>query len=242
YSNSGASWFIKYDIAYYKKTILLVNCATTEDVYKQLEKKEPIVIRLTANKYSLKKPFVISKFVKFTSDKKNTIHLSSDAMLSAFIISGRGHLTLDNLNIGGENLKATNFVSGDTSGSSDHYNFSILNCIITDLNRDMGCQNFFFAYKSMIADSLLVDGNTFVNNNCNAIIISEEKDDNGYYNAEKIFITHNKFNNQAGVLLNVYRGGNDESTLGPDLTFSHNSLNSCSSGNDRPLISFTGVQ
>ena len=42
--------------------------------------------------------------------------------------------------------------------------------------------------------------------------------------------------------MSVYRGGNDESTLGPNITFSHNSLNSCSSENGQPLISFTGVQ
>ena len=94
----------------------------------------------------------------------------------------------------------------------------------------------------MIADSVVVHGNTFANNNCNAIILNEEKDDKGYYNAEKIFISHNKFTKQTGMLLSVYRGGNDESTLGPDLTFSHNSLNSCSSENGQPLISFTGIQ
>ena len=242
YLNSGAPWFIKYDVDHNKKTILLVNCATTEDVYKQLEKKEPIIIRLTAKEYSLEKPFVISKFVKFTGDKKNTIKLSSNKMLSAFIISGNGNLTLDNLNFNGENLKATHLVSSDSSGFSDHYNISILNCIITDLKSQAGCQNIFYAYKSMIADSIVVHGNTFDNNNCDAIILSEEKDDKGYYNAEKIFISHNKFNKQTGVLLNVYRGGNDESTLGPDLTFSHNLVTDCAAQNNGPLFYFTGVQ
>jgi len=242
YIKSGASWFIKYDVDHNKKMMLVVNCATTEDVYKQLEKKEPIVIKLTAKKYSLEKPFVISKFVKFTGDKKNSIKLSSNKMLSAFIISGNGNLTLDNLNFSGENLKATNLISSDSSGFSDHYNFSIINCLITDLKSQTGCQNIFYAYKSMIADSVVVHGNTFANNNCNAIILNEEKDDKGYYNAEKIFISHNKFTKQTGMLLSVYRGGNDESTLGPDLTFSHNSLNSCSSENGQPLISFTGIQ
>ena len=242
YIKSGASWFIKYDVDHNKKMMLVVNCATTEDVYKQLEKKEPIVIKLTAKEYSLEKPFVISKFVKFTGDKKNSIKLSSNKMLSAFIISGNGNLTLDNLNFSGENLKATNLISSDSSGFSDHYNFSIINCLITDLKSQTGCQNIFYAYKSMIADSVVVHGNTFANNNCNAIILNEEKDDKGYYNAEKIFISHNKFTKQTGMLLSVYRGGNDESTLGPDLTFSHNSLNSCSSENGQPLISFTGIQ
>ena len=242
YVNSGASWFAKYDPDHTKNPIAVVNCATTQDVYKQLEKKEPILIRLTAKEYALEKPFVVSKFVKFIGDKKNIIKLSSGKMLSAFIISGNGHLTLDNLHVSGESLKATNLVSSDSSGFSDHYSFSMLNCIITDIKRQTGCQNIFYAYRSMIADSLIIHGTTFANNNCDAIILNEEKEDKGYYNAEKIFISHNKFNNQTGILLDIYRGGNDESTLGPDLTFSHNSLNSCSSENGQPLISFTGVQ
>src|SRR6187399_2213727 len=40
YANSGAPWFIKYDVDHNKKMMLLVNCATTEDVYRQLEKKD----------------------------------------------------------------------------------------------------------------------------------------------------------------------------------------------------------
>ena len=45
------------------------------------------------------------------------------------------------------------------------------------------------------------------------------------------------------MLLNVYRGGNDESTLGPQLIFSHNKLNTCKVSEDNvPLITLTGVQ
>ena len=243
YINSGASWFIKYDIDYYKKTISQVNCATAEEIYKHLKKKEPIAIRLTANKYSLIKPLVISKFVKFTSDKKNIIEFASETMLSAFIIAGNGHLTLENISISAENIKATHFISSDSSGYSDHYNLSIFNCLIKNLNRERGCQDIFYAHKSMVADSIVISGNTFADNNCNGIILSEEKDDKGYYNAEKIFITHNNFKNQSGTLLNVYRGGNDESTLGPQLIFSHNKLNTCKVNEDNiPLITLTGIQ
>ena len=94
----------------------------------------------------------------------------------------------------------------------------------------------------MIADSIFINNNSFINNSCNFFSMNEEKEDKGYYNAEKIFIGHNHFSSQTGTLLNIYRGGNDESTLGPDLTFSHNSLHSCSSENGQPLISFTGIQ
>ena len=70
--------------------------------------------------------------------------------------------------------------------------------------------------------------------------MNEEREDKGYYNAEKIFIGHNNFNSQTGTLLNIYRGGSDESTLGPNLTFSHNRLLNCNG--DAPLLILTGVQ
>jgi poly(beta-D-mannuronate) lyase len=92
----------------------------------------------------------------------------------------------------------------------------------------------------MIADSITINNNSFINNSCNFFLMNEEKEDKGYYNAEKISIGHNNFSSQTGTLLNIYRGGSDESTLGPNLTFSHNKLSNCSGAD--PLITLTGVQ
>ena len=241
YTNSGANWFKKYSSNDNKKA-LLVNCLTADEIYTQLEKNEDVMIQLTGKEYKLNKPFIISKSVQFKSDRKNSIKFETGSILSVFILSGKGNLILNSVNIEGKNVKATHFISSDSNGYSDHYNLTVNNCSFQNFSNKNGCQNIFYAYKSMIADSIVVHGSTFANNNCDAIILSEEKDDKGYYNAEKIFISHNKFINQTGMLLNVYRGGNDESTLGPDLTFSHNSLNSCSSEDGQPLISLTGVQ
>ena len=72
--------------------------------------------------------------------------------------------------------------------------------------------------------------------------MADEKDDKGYYNAEQIVIGHNKFEKMGGQLLNIYRGGNDESTMGPDLSFSHNKISNCNTAGDAALIHFTGVQ
>ena len=104
----------------------------------------------------------------------------------------------------------------------------------------MVVKHIFYAFKYMIADSIIINNNSFINNSCNFLFMNEEKENKGYYNAEKIFIGHNNFNSLNGTLLNVYRGGSDESTLGPDLTFSHNKLINCNA--DVPLIALTGVQ
>ena len=241
YSTSGASWFNKKgsDVT---KNLLQINCANPEEIYKQLNKKKPVKINLTAEQYTFDKPLLISNSVEFTSQKK-TINLSTTEMLSVFIISGKGHLKLTRFMIDGENIKASHFISSDTTGYSDHYNLSLTDCKITNLNKDKGCLDIFHAFKSMVADSVIIRNTQFTNNNCDLVNMNDEKEDKGYYSAEKIFIGHNKFLNHSGSLLNIYRGGSDESTLGPDVVFSHNKIENCSSTkNNVPLISLTGVQ
>lgn len=241
YSTSGASWFSNKDISA-TKNILQVNCATVEEVYKQLNKKIPVKINLTAEQYTFDKPLIISNFTEFTSPKP-IIKLSTGEMLSAFILLGKGYLKLTRLAIDGSNVKASHFISSDTTGYSDHYNFSLNNCSIANLNKEKGCVDIFHAFKSIVADSIIIRNSQFINNDCDFVNMADEKEDKGYYNAEKIIIRHNRFLNHSGSLLNIYRGGSDESTLGPDLVFSHNKIENCSSSkNNVPLISLTGVQ
>ena len=53
-------------------------------------------------------------------------------------------------------------------------------------------------------------------------------------------ITGSRFQNHSGSLLNVYRGGNDESTLGPMIIFSGNSIHN--SRHSNALVQLYGVQ
>jgi poly(beta-D-mannuronate) lyase len=239
YTSSGANWFKKYFAPSSTKTIS-INCLTASEIYKQLERHEDVIIQLTGKEYKINKPFVISKAVQFKGEKKNSLLFETENILSVFILSGKGNLALNNLNIDGKNVKATHFISSDSNGYSDHYNLNINNCSFQNFSNKNGCQNIFYAFKYMIADSITIHNNSFINNSCNFFLMNEEKEDKGYYNAEKIFIGHNNFSSQTGTLLNIYRGGSDESTLGPNLIFSHNKLSKCNG--DEPLITLTGVQ
>lgn len=240
YATAGANWFRPLNVENVTQP-LLVNCSTAEEVYKQLERKEPVIIQLTASEYKLTKPFVISKAVQFKGVQ--TEHrFQTGEQLAVFLIAGNGHLTLNELSVNGEGIKATHFISSDSSGFSNHYNLFVTNCSIRNLSKQNGCENIFYAYKSMIADSVVVRNNYFIDNITNTIVMAEETDNKGYYNAEMIIIGHNYFNQQTGVLLNVYRGGNDESTMGPQLFFSHNKISDCNTTDGSPLISLTGVQ
>jgi len=241
YSSSGASWFEKNPFAKQAKP-LIVNCATEEEIYKQLEGKEPVIIRLTGTFYKLERPFIISKSVRITGIKKKAISFMTGAMAAVFIITGNGNLTLDNLAINGSGVQASHFIASDSTGSSNHYNLSVNNCLIINLSRNQGCESIFYAYKSMVADSIVFRYNTFADNNCNGLIMTEEKDNKGYYNAEKVIVSHNTFSFQSGTLLNIYRTGKDESTMGPLLIFSDNTLNKCFTESNVALLNLYGIQ
>lgn len=233
YTGSGANWFSKKSKTSDVKATT-VNCSTAADIYKQLSTLKPLIITLTGNEYLLDKPFVITKKVLFTSAKTSPIKINTGNILSAFVIGANGYLSLQHLRIDGAGVKAANFISNDSSGSTEHYNLSVTNCTILNLDSRNGCQNLFHAYKYMISDSLIFRNNSFLNNKCNGIMLADEKDNKGYYSAEKILITQNKFDKQTGALLDIYRGGNDESTMGPMLIFSDNNINN--SGDDLPPV------
>ncbi len=240
-TSTGANWFIKKDDI--KKSVpLTVACATAEDIYKQLERKESVIIRLTGREYSLTNPFLVSKPVLIIGDAKNLIRFNTYKQMSVFTIAGNGELSLENLSIDGSNIKASAFIANDSIGNSNHYNLAVRNCKFENFSNELGCQDIFFSNKSMIADSIIFRNNTFVNNNINVFTMDSETDNKGYYAAEKVIITNNKFSTVTGMLLNLYRGGNDESTLGPNLLFSNNKLENCVTKSNAPLITLTGVQ
>jgi poly(beta-D-mannuronate) lyase len=241
YQSSGALWFSKQSVTP-ENSSLLINCSTATQVYAALARKEDVTIRLTGKDYKLTSPFIISKKVRFTGDNKTLINISSAKMLSAFLVEDKGNLSIENLKITGPGIKATHFISNDTSGNVNHFNITIQNSTISDLHRNNDCRDLLYIHKYMLADSIVIRNNSFINNYCNFFIMADEKEDKGYYNAERIVITQNTFNKQQGSLLNIYRGGNDESTLGPNLTFSNNDIRYCNAPDSQPLIRLTGVQ
>ena len=57
----GATWFPKKTASIRSPQLLAVNCNTAEEVYTQLQRKEPVHIRLTGKLYNLTEPLIISK-------------------------------------------------------------------------------------------------------------------------------------------------------------------------------------
>lgn len=233
----GAAWYVP-GRANKKTEFVAVNCNSAEEIYTQLASESPVHIRLQSTSYNLTRPFYINKPVKFSSIA-SSIKFTSDHELAVFVISGGGRLELRGIQVNGEGLQATHFICNDSTGSSTPYSLLVSNCRIENIN---SAKDFFYAHKSMVADSIVFRNNRFVNSACNILLLNSEKDDRGYYAAEKIIFDKNILENIRGTVLDVYRGGADESTLGPDIQFTNNSFSNVVNKESLPLIQFHGVQ
>jgi poly(beta-D-mannuronate) lyase len=120
------------------------------------------------------------------------------------------------------------------------YLLTIDNCEFYDYNESTNSG--FKASKSTLADSLVVINSIFHHMSGNGIDLSSEKDDKGMYNAEYTVIRNCTFTNLLGSAINIYRGGNDESTLGPFVNIDHCTFNEVENREQGTVVRLIGAQ
>ena len=96
--------------------------------------------------------------------------------------------------------------------------------------------------KGSLADSIVINNCLFRNMSGMAIDLSSERDDKGMYNAEKLIVKNTVFYNMLAGAINVYRGGNDESTTGPSVIIDHCLFNDVDNREQGCVIKLLGVQ
>jgi len=235
---TGVKW-IENSIS--KPKSININCKTTNEFIQALSDSvnpsKQINILLTGNSYEIKAPIKIYNQVKITSNNKE-IKFITETQEAVFIVEGNASLHFSKSNIDAGFIKASSFVSSTTNGSVNHYQFTFSNSIYK--NNNTANTTFFKASKSSYADSLIFKNNSFLNTTLNILAAQEEVDKKGYYSAENIKFINNKFINNKGTLLGISRTGNDESTMGPKLWFSNNTIENTNA--DKALIELYGVQ
>ncbi len=78
--------------------------------------------------------------------------------------------------------------------------------------------------KSALADRVSITNSNFINVTGAVVSAAAETEDFGQYNVEYLDITGSNFASIGGPVIDVYRGGRDESTFGPFVNFSGNSM------------------
>ena len=220
-----------------------VNCSNATEIYRALEtaKTNNVWLTLTGSNYVFTKPIILPTNILILTHQKSVIHFSTSEYLPAiFIVPGGSSVWFVNLNVDVKGVNANSLILTDTAASSKHLSVNLYRMSISGADEKTGLANIFTASRYSVADSISADFCSFSNNNCNLFSMQHELDNKGYYNAEKIRISDCTFSNGKGSLLNIYRGGNDESTMGPDLKFTNNVISNYQ--HSSALINLYGVQ
>lgn len=125
-----------------------------------------------------------------------------------------------------------------------NYNLIVDNVEVTDLDVNHSF-TFLAVGKGTFADKIEITNSTFKNITGYILALAEESDDDGIYNAEYVTIKNSSFENVQGAVLNFYRGGTDESTFGPHLDMSGNSITNVGKGKRnkaKSAVRLQGVQ
>ena len=193
-------------------------------------------IILKAGTYTFLEPIVIKGSVTISSNGAAVNFATSSAINNLFTLQQNAELTIQNSNINASAVAAQHFMAVTSDGSGIHSSIGITGCKIHGFTGAA----IVMAPKSSYLDKITIQNSVFENNKAALLSLKDEDDNKGYYNAERIVVTNNSFTNHSGQLATIYRGGNDESTMGPIFTFSNNKIVNCTANG--ALIELFGVQ
>lgn len=247
--NTGIEWYAKPggDVAFGSgKTITL--STAIRDLYQAVSSASPgDRILLPKGKYTVEKSININfpltiEGIGNTSDV--TIYFEKSTL---FNIENGGSLQLKNLIISGAEApdKPGNAVIRTSKYPMTHnYKLVLENCDFLDMAVNHSF-NIFGVYKHTFADSIYAKNCTFKNVSGSVFAFDKELEDLGIYNVENMYIEQCQFENIEGSAIDLYRGGTDESTLGPMLNVISSKFKNVGSGSrntSKSAIRIHGVQ
>lgn len=228
----GTNWFSPEKEKTNPKTF---NVSTSEALVNALkDANSGDVISLKKGKYTVNSNLKIDKDLSIVSKEKNhKPELVFASEKTAFEMHPKGNLKLKNIVLTGN--KSQNTFTTLDKNMSKAYNLFIDHVEIKNFKSVLEVS------KGSFADSVLVT-NSLIKNCDRGFMLNKEKNDGGDYNAEFVTITNTTFDTIQEVVLDYYRGGYDESTIGGNLLLKNNTItNSGKAEKDQMLIKNRGI-
>ncbi|QOD60965.1 DUF4957 domain-containing protein [Polaribacter haliotis] len=225
-SKYGATWF-KVDAIVEGKTIKVSPSDNLSEKIKSANKGD--IISLNEGKYVVSKSLIIDKnlTIQSSSENKAEIVFEGAENTPAFALNPYGVLTLKNVKLSG-NGKNQAFASLKEN-MSNHFGLSVSGSEISNFNYVLK------AYKQTFAETVTFK-NTSISNCENGIELSEETNDRGDYNTEFLTIDNCTFNNVKQNVIDYYRGGYDESTIGGNLLVTNSTFTNCGAKEQNKML------
>lgn len=176
--------------------------------------KDGDIISLTAKKYEITSSLKIDKKITIQSAKANNkaiIAYSGDAETPLFEMNPKAQLKLKSVVLKGSGVN--NAFASLKENMSSLYNLKVKDSEIENFNYVLKAYKYSFSEYVKFKD-------TQIKYCKNGLELAAENDDKGDYNAENVFIINCQFEEVKQNVIDYYRGGYDESTVGGNLVVS----------------------
>ncbi len=193
------------------------------------------IIALDGPLFKLNTSLIINKELTITSsyDGKAEIVYEGDENTALFSLEPYGKLKIEKVILKGN---TTNYAFASLKENmSNHFGLIVLNTEISNFNYVLK------AYKESFAERITFE-NTSISNCENGIELSEETNDKGDYNTEYLTVRNCSFNNVKENVIDYYRGGYDESTIGGNLLVTNSTFTNCGAKEkNKTLLNHRGI-
>lgn len=192
--------------------------------------------------YMLNKPIVITRAVTLRGDH-DTLRYASTESGNMITIADGGRLTVEGISFDGSLIpgmaQAASAISTDQTMAGS-YDLKVKRCQFSNFG-ESGCSAI-RGLKATFADSVVISDCHFADMAGTGIDYGWERDDKGRYNVGHLMVSNCRFDRFLGLPVNVYRGGNDESTDGPEVSISNCTFNDCCNRERGSVLRLIGPQ
>ena len=227
----GADWFSNEVEIKEGKTHSVNN--SDELITKLQEAESGDILNLNDGSYSISKSLLVNKTITLQSKGKAEIIYNGAANTPAIELHPYGKLTLKNIKLTGTNSQFA--FASLKENMFNHFGLEVIDSEISNFNYALK------VYKQSFSEEINFK-NTSISNCENGIELSEETNDRGDYNTEYLTIDNCQFTNVKQNVIDYYRGGYDESTIGGNLLVSNSTFTNCGvKEKNRILLNHRGI-
>ncbi|MFD2822139.1 chondroitinase-B domain-containing protein [Lacinutrix iliipiscaria] len=230
-SKYGADWYSNEVEAKEPKTHTVSNAS--ELIAKLKEAESGDIIALNDGVFKISESLVIDKTITVESKENSEIIYEGAANTPAFSLQPYGKLTVKNIKLKGNN---SNYAFASLKANmSNHFGLEVIDADISNFNYALR------VYKQAFSEEITFK-NTSISDCENGIELSEETNDRGDYNTEYLTIDNCNFNNVKQNVIDYYRGGYDESTIGGNLLITNSTFTNCGEKEkNKRLLNHNGI-
>ncbi|MGB5244479.1 MAG: chondroitinase-B domain-containing protein [Lutimonas sp.] len=231
-SKYGPDWFSTEPV---KTEAKRIEVSTSEELLNQIKlANSGDMISLKSGVYNLETSLSIDKEISIvSSDKNNKAKLVFTSERTAFELHPKGNLKVNAVILSGINTQNA-FTTLDKY-MSKAYNIWLDGVEISNFKSVLEVS------KGSFADTISVS-NSVIKNCERGFMLNKETNDGGDYNAEFLTIANTTFDSIQEAVIDYYRGGYDESTIGGNLNLLNNRItNSGLTEKDEILIKNRGI-